>query len=147
MFARILCPIDPERDPMDALELSRELAKQNSATVCLLTVIAEPLAPAAELPPVTVDPIPTFQAKCRVRLEALAREKLAEVSHEIFLATGNAAPQIVRLATEQHIDLIVMFTHGYPGIRHVLLGSVAERVVHESPVPVLTIRPHKLLGK
>jgi nucleotide-binding universal stress UspA family protein len=141
IFSRILCPIDFERDSMDALELTRELAKQNSATVCLLTVIGEPLAAATELPPVAVDPNPPFEAECRLRLEALAREKLAEVPHEIFVASGNAAPRILNLATERHIDLIVMGTHGYKGVKRFLLGSVAERVVRESPVPVLTIHP------
>jgi nucleotide-binding universal stress UspA family protein len=74
-------------------------------------------------------------------LEAIAQEKLAGVSHEVFVASGNAAPEILNLAVEQHIDLIVMGTHGRKGITHLLLGSVAERVVRESPVPVLTIHP------
>ena len=45
VFSRILCPIDFERDSMDALELACALAKQNSATVCLLTVIGAPPTP------------------------------------------------------------------------------------------------------
>ena len=61
--------------------------------------------------------------------------------HEIFVATGNAAPEILNLTAEQDIDLLVMGTHGRTGLKHFLLGSVAERVVRESPVPVLTIHP------
>ncbi len=136
----MLCPIDFDRDSMEALELAAQLAKQNSATVYLLTVIGAPTG-ATELPPVPLDPNPSLEAICRRRLEAIAQEKLAGVSHEIFVASGNAAPQILKLTAEQGIDLIVMGTHGRTGVKRFLLGSAAERVVRESPVPVLTIRP------
>ncbi len=125
---------------MEALELARQLAKQNSATVYLLAVIGAPTA-ATELPPVPLGPNPQLEAVCRHRLETIARENLAGVSHEIFVASGNAAPQILSFTAERAIDLIVMGTHGRTGVKHFLLGSVAERVVRESPVPVLTIRP------
>ena len=141
VFSRILCPIDFERDSMDVLELACELAKQNSATVCLLTVIGAPPAAATALAPVALNPDPEFEAACVRRLEAIAREKLAGASHEIFVASGNAAPEILKLTADQGIDLIVMGTHGRSGLKRFLLGSVAERVVRESPVPVLTVHP------
>ncbi len=126
---------------MDALELACPLAKQNSATVYLLTVFGAPPTAAAALPPVPLNPNPEFEAACVRRLEAIAREKLAGASHEIFVATGNAATEILNLTAAQNIDLIVMGTHGRTGVKHFFLGSVAERVVRESPVPVLTIHP------
>jgi nucleotide-binding universal stress UspA family protein len=140
IFSKILCPIDFERDSMDALDLACQIAKQNCATVYLLSVIGEPLIPAPELPPVPVLNVP-LESECRDRLEAIAREKLAGVRHEVFIASGNAAPEILSLAAERKIDLIVMGTHGRTGVKRFLLGSVAERVVRESPVPVLTIHP------
>jgi nucleotide-binding universal stress UspA family protein len=141
IFSRILCPIDFERDSMDALELACQLAKQNSATVCLLTVIGIPPAAATALPPVPIFPDADFEAETRRRLEAITREKLAGFSQEVFVASGNAAPEILNLVSEQKIDLIVIGTHGRKGVSHFLLGSVSERVVRESPVPVLTIHP------
>jgi len=126
---------------MDALELASQLAKQNSATVFLLTVIGVPPAAAVELPPVPVFPNPEFEAESRRRLEAIAQDKLTGVPYETFVASGNAAPEILNLAAARKIDLIVMGTHGRTGVKHFLLGSVAERVVRESPVPVLTIHP------
>jgi nucleotide-binding universal stress UspA family protein len=140
MFSKILCPIDFERDSMEALEIACQLAKQNSATVYLLTVVGVPVA-ATELPPVALYPNPALETVSRERLETIAKEKLANVPHKVFVASGNAAPEILNLAAEQGIDLIVMGTHGRRGMQHLLLGSVAERVVRESPVPVLTIRP------
>jgi nucleotide-binding universal stress UspA family protein len=53
---------------------------------------------------------------------------------------GSAAPEIVRFAKERDIDLIVVGTHGRGGLAHVLLGSVAEKVVRKAPCPVLTVR-------
>ncbi len=49
--------------------------------------------------------------------------------------------EIVRYAKKNEIDLIVIGTHGRTGLKHVLIGSVAERVVRKSPCPVLTVRP------
>jgi nucleotide-binding universal stress UspA family protein len=141
IFSKILCPIDFERDSMDALDLARAMAKQNSATVYLLTVIAIPPAGATALPPVPIFPNLEFEAETRRRLEALAKKKLAGVSHETFVASGSAALEILNLSAKRGIDLIVMGTHGYKGVKHFFLGSVAERVVRESPVPVLTIHP------
>ena len=141
IFSKILCPIDFERDSLDALEFACRLAKQNSAPVCLLTVIGIPPPAATALPPVPIFPDPEFEAETRRRLEAIAQENLADVPHEVYVASGNAAPEILNLAAEQKIDLIVMGTHGRTGVKHFLIGSVAERVVRESPVPVLTIHP------
>jgi nucleotide-binding universal stress UspA family protein len=56
------------------------------------------------------------------------------------VATGAPAETIVRVAREQEADLIVMGTHGRTGLQHVLLGSVAEKVVRLAECPVLTVR-------
>jgi nucleotide-binding universal stress UspA family protein len=141
VFSRILCPIDFEQDSMDALELAGELARQNSATICLLTVIGLPPAAATELPPATLVADIEFETSTRKGLEALAQKKLADVPHEIAVASGNAAAEILNLAKQSRIDLIVMGTHGRKGVAHFFLGSVAERVLRESLVPVLTIHP------
>jgi nucleotide-binding universal stress UspA family protein len=53
---------------------------------------------------------------------------------------GFPAEDIVRLATEVQADLIVVGTHGRRGLSHLLLGSVAERVIRTAPCPVLTVR-------
>jgi nucleotide-binding universal stress UspA family protein len=59
---------------------------------------------------------------------------------ETEVASGSPAEAIVRLAQERQVDLIVMGTHGRTGLSHILLGSVAEKVVREAPCPVLIIR-------
>jgi nucleotide-binding universal stress UspA family protein len=56
------------------------------------------------------------------------------------LRKGSPFLEIVRYAKDKNIDLIVLGTHGRSGLSHVLLGSVAERVVRKAPCPVLTVR-------
>src|SRR5512132_2577576 len=59
---------------------------------------------------------------------------------EVAIAVGRPADAIVRLARERNADLIVMATHGRTGLEHVVLGSVAEKVVRLAPCPVLTVK-------
>src|SRR5262249_50670122 len=58
----------------------------------------------------------------------------------VEIAEGRPADAIVRLAQERDVDLIVMSTHGRTGLEHVLIGSVAEKVVRLAPCPVLTVK-------
>lgn len=67
-------------------------------------------------------------------------ERAEGVEIETTLVEGSPAKEIVRYAEEQSCDVIVMGTHGRSGVDRLLLGSVAERVVRSSTVPVLTIR-------
>ncbi len=62
---------------------------------------------------------------------------------KVFFATahGPAFLGIIQYAKEHDIDLIIMGTHGFTGLAHMLIGSVAEKVVRKSPCPVLTVRP------
>ena len=59
---------------------------------------------------------------------------------QVEIAVGRPADTIVRFAGERHADLIVMATHGRTGLEHVVLGSVAEKVVRLAPCPVLTVK-------
>lgn len=61
-------------------------------------------------------------------------------SWAVEAAVGPPADTIVRIAEERQVDLIVMGTHGRTGLQHMLLGSVAEKVVRTAPCPVLTVR-------
>ena len=64
---------------------------------------------------------------------------------ETILVEGKASQQILRVAEEQHCDLIILGTHGRTGLSRVLLGSVAEDVVRHSRFPVLTLKTPTLL--
>jgi nucleotide-binding universal stress UspA family protein len=86
-----------------------------------------------------VDPRHTQQ------LEEFALKKLnADMKLTLVVRNGVPADEIQRFAEEEGIDLIVMATHGRTGLKHIVLGSVAEKVVRLSTVPVLTVKPHPL---
>jgi universal stress protein A len=75
----------------------------------------------------------------RTHLEDLIRAAF-HGAWDVEIATGHPADTIVRVARERKADLIVMGTHGRTGLQHVLLGSVAEKVVRLASCPVLTVR-------
>jgi nucleotide-binding universal stress UspA family protein len=58
----------------------------------------------------------------------------------VQVTAGHPADAIVRTAEELDVDLIIMATHGRTGVAHMVLGSVAEKVVRHAPCPVLTVR-------
>jgi nucleotide-binding universal stress UspA family protein len=80
--------------------------------------------------------------------EAMAEFVERNLSPDLKLAQvvrpGSPAEEIRRFAEEEAVDLVVMATHGRTGLQHILLGSVAEKVVRLSKVPVLTIKPRLL---
>lgn len=83
--------------------------------------------------------------KERAGLEAFMAKHLGSDLRIIpVLRSGQAAAEIARFAAEEGVDLVVMATHGWTGLRHILMGSVAERTVRLSRVPVLTVKPQPM---
>jgi nucleotide-binding universal stress UspA family protein len=61
-----------------------------------------------------------------------------------IILSGDPAVEILKAIDTQDIDLVIMGTHGYKGLEHTIFGSVAEKVVKKSPVPVLIVNPYTL---
>jgi nucleotide-binding universal stress UspA family protein len=141
LFRIILCPVDFDDNSIAALDLACKLAAQNQARLYILHVAAMPIA-ASQLTPIPLEPYPVWEHDARVRLERTARERLeGRVLYEVVTRSGLPGPVILDVQEELGADLIVMATHGRSGLGHLLLGSVAEKVVRESPKPVLVVRP------
>jgi len=146
MFTRILVPTDFSEPSDAALEYARALADKFGATLHLLHVIEPGYATG------------TFSNEAYIAVEApgsyemLVKEAQAKFAYRVFpsdrarhgatteVMTGMSAATIVEFARDQHIDLIVMGTHGRTGLAHLLMGSVAEHVVRTASCPVLTVR-------
>ena len=134
---KILCPIDLDADSMDELSMVLRLAQENDAAVCLLYVAGAPVADPSE-------PKPDWQRELEGRLEKLANHWFeGKVPYDLAVWSGAPAPAVIRAAQDINADLIVMATR-CRGIDRLILGSVAERVVRESPIPVLTIKPKQV---
>ncbi len=146
---KILCPTDFSEPARLALEGGIELAEKFSAELVLVHVIMPPVVPGGA---VAVSGIAAegFRTPLILKdLEQNAREgmrKLVEERIPVHLACrshlrfGRPADEIVRLAEEERVDLIVMATHGQTGWERIFFGSVAEKVVRLADCPVLTVR-------
>jgi nucleotide-binding universal stress UspA family protein len=146
-LTKILCPTDFSEHSYEGLKVGRELALHFAAQMWLIHVIPPiPVyGPFPDLPIGTTFNIPLYQQELVAYSENALREVvekrlLPEVSAQILVAVGDAAPQIVRAARQENFDLIVIATHGQTGWRRFVFGSVAEKVVRLAPGPVLTVQ-------
>jgi len=128
-----------------ALGYGRELARQFNATLHVLHVVDE-LATHVMSPSTASLNLGQLQqaleAEGRAALDSLLTDDdRATLSARAVLVTAhNPAAAILSYAKEHVIDVIVLGTHGRSGVAHMLMGSVAERVVRSAPCPVLTVR-------
>ncbi|AZN36012.1 universal stress protein [Iodobacter ciconiae] len=145
MYQRILVPVDNSDTSAAAIVEGRRFARDQKAKVKLIHVVD--LAQFAWSANEFLD-VPQLQNALRQSGEKLLAE-LAEGlrTDDLDVETGlleswggNLASAIVNEASSWSADLIVMGTHGYGGLTHLLMGSVAEGVVHATPVPVLLVR-------
>jgi len=161
-FTHVLVPTDCSAPAQHALRYALEEAALHHAKVTLLHVLpphtdtevyyvtgAPGRQPDFDLAlgghlgtPRPSQPVVVFQDHHEAALTQL-RDLMAgsfQGAWEAEVTAGSAAETIVRVAQERDADLIVMGTHGRTGLQHVLLGSVAEKVVRLAPCPVLTVR-------
>jgi len=146
-FTKILAATDFSDDSNYALTYAEELARRFSAEI-LLVHVDQPLAPVmvSELSP-GLDVGAMNRIAEEQRLLALreldrttARLRDAGLKSRSLLKVGAPFLEIINAAHSEGADLIVLGTHGRSGLAHVLMGSVAERVVRKAHCPVLTIR-------
>ncbi len=138
---KIMVPLDFSPRGEEVLDFAIDLSRQYDAALAVVHVNELPpnLLPSGALPPNLVE---SWLADVNALLgNAETRAVAAGVRHvETELLQGVPHVEIVRGAREDGVDLIVMGTHGRTGVKHALIGSVAERVVRKAPCPVLTVR-------
>jgi len=140
---RILVPMDFSEFASKALDYALAFAEQFNAQIVLLHVI-EPVAFSEGylLAPATFDELnQTCLRTAQEKLAALSSDRIGQrVPAETLVRPGHAYAEIAATAKELEVDLIILATHGYTWLKHVVLGSTAERVVRHAPCPVLTVR-------
>lgn len=140
---RILLPLDLSAHSFQALPHAEALARLTGATLALLHV-AEPIAYPTDLgyaPVISGEVEAGLHQSTRQRLEELAATlKARGLKAEANLRVGRPFMEIAEAARALAADLVVVTTHGFTGLKHVLLGSTAERVVRHAPCPVLVVR-------
>jgi nucleotide-binding universal stress UspA family protein len=139
-FKHILLATDFEASSSPALEAGVELAKAFGAKLTLVHVWEIPIYPYMEFM-LNSELIAGVEARAIKRLsDSLVSVQQAVPSADSKLKAGLPWTGILEAIDETHADLVVMGTHGRRGVSHAMLGSVAEKVVRLSKVPVLTVR-------
>ena len=142
----ILFPTDFSECANYALSYAASLARQASASIICVHVI-EPVVPSVGYTGLN-EPLPI--ADLSEQLEESAERELPKIGAcdecsglevEQVIAHGDAAAEIVRVAKERNVDLIVISSHGRTGLGRILFGSTAESVVRHAPCPVLVVKP------
>lgn len=149
-FKKILVPIDFSPHAEAALEAALSVAKHYDASITLVHVF-EPIAlalpegsgfyPSAQL----TDAMRETQRMLDAKRDELAPKAGRAV--EVVQRNGSPPHEIVDFAKSRGFDLIVLGTHGRTGLAHMLIGSVAERVVRSAPCAVLTVHAPKTATK
>lgn len=146
MFKHILVPLDGSQIAEQALPHAEELAKTFGSRLTIISVV-EPYVIAL---PTTPAPVPAYNIDTDMDALVAERDDYLQmikkeaadrgVDVEIALRRGRPADEILHFAKENQASLIIMTTHGRSGIRRFIYGSVAERVLHSTEVPILLVR-------
>ena len=145
----ILVPTDFSDLSLTAMEYAKTFSIIFNTRIYLIHVVEDITVLAfhtAELNPETALRDKTDKAGAELN-EFLANKFPGDNNIALVVRRGEAYREIIKFAQEERIDLIVLSTHGRTGLSHLLMGSVAEKVVRHSTVPVLTVKPEKLHEK
>lgn len=142
-FTHILVPLDFSPASEAALARAKQLAERFDARLSLLHVVTDQRARGTWTAEMYVPAIPEVRARlleeARQRLAAaLTDDERGRLQVTVDARVGAVADVIMEVARLHEIDLIVMGTHGRRGLAHLVMGSIAERVVREAPCAVLT---------
>lgn len=138
-WKNILAPTDLSEPSKFALKTAAALAQTCGAKMILLNVVQMPNCCSSDSPP----NVEEMMAIARKSLDEIARTIPSDVPIKKIVRFGTRDPvdQIIDEANNESADLIVVATHGYSGLKQVLLGGTAERVVRHAPCPVLVVGP------
>ncbi|MFN3532405.1 MAG: universal stress protein [Candidatus Brocadia sp.] len=149
ILKKILCPIDHSECSYLALKYAISLALKDEAKLYLMHVIDTRLYDTEiyKFSPFKINEVDMFKIREDL-LKSLPEGTTDVLDVETIVVKGVPFYEIVNAATEIGADIVVIGTHGRTGLSHVVMGSVAEKVVRKAPCPVLTVRiPPPLPGK
>jgi nucleotide-binding universal stress UspA family protein len=140
LFRNVVCPIDFSDSAKQALELAAKLVPTQAATVTLLHVLDLPIAYSGE--PLAGSFVRDLDRRSAEVLAQWADQLRAKLPVPVVTRTviGAPGPEIIQFLDHNPVDLVVVGSHGRTGLRRVLLGSVAEKLVRHANCPVLVAR-------
>ncbi len=152
MYKKILAPLDGSELAECSLEHVTAIATGCSVPEVVLFRVVEPIsaqvtAALAEAGGISAELYTKMESQNRAEADEYIAEKAKKlrkkdgITVQTALAYGNPAEEILKYAKKNQVDLIIMTTHGRSGISRWVFGSVADRILRHSPVPVLIIAP------
>jgi nucleotide-binding universal stress UspA family protein len=148
-FRHVLIPLDGSRLAEHAIEPAVRFTRCNNARITLLrvvrryTFVTEPLASSLHAPPLPQLALGSLQQEAREYLARIAHSLEAsanQVTSDVVVAESSEAAEIIAYARTHNVDLIALATHGRSGFKRLVLGSVADKLIRGSHVPVLVVR-------
>lgn len=145
MYKRILVPLDGSTLAEAVLPYVQDLAKFTKAEIVLLRVAVNPAMEYSFTDPsIASHIIRDMEAETKTYLDAVCNRVEQEgIKTSYLIREGSVAESILEVADAMEADMIAMSTHGRSGLKRWVMGSIADRVVRHSPIPVLLIRPRK----
>ncbi len=143
-ITKILCAVDLSEHSKQVAEYAATLAQKLGASV-LVVYTAPSLSQYVgfHVPPNTIENfVGEIVTGAEQSMQTFVAENFPGIDAQGQVLIGYAAEEILNRAAEEHVDMIIMGTHGRKGIDRILFGSVAEKVVKNAKIPVLTIRPN-----
>ncbi len=133
---KILCPIEFDDRSLTAVTLAKQIARENQGIIYVMHVVSQRTDPL-----VVGGAVMTHRAEkiAEQRIQQVSRDYLSDVRHRTLVRVGNPTEEVIKAQRELGADLIVIATRCRTGVFHHLAGSVAERLIHESYAPVLTL--------
>jgi nucleotide-binding universal stress UspA family protein len=140
----ILVPTDFSPNSCEAFAWAALFARTYNAKILILHVLSE--HDADWLTSLPGNPWERVLEKEDVKMienfkSCMMADFVESLQKETMVAVGSAHTKIVEVASEKGASMIIMATHGRSGLSHVLVGSVAEKVIREAPCPVLSVKP------
>ncbi|XPV76688.1 MAG: universal stress protein [Desulfovibrio sp.] len=144
-FTKILCAVDLSDHSGRVAEYAYSLAQKYSAeVVCVYVAPTLSQYVGFQVPPSSIENfVGEIVSGADLSMEAFIEKSFTNVQAKGKVVTGYAAEEILAVADEEKVDLLVMGTHGRRGLDRMLFGSVAEKVVKSANCPVLTVRPEE----
>ncbi len=156
MFQRILVPLDGSNSSERAIPVAARIARACGGSIVFLHVVLLPaevgtfggglrgtiaMKPAIEASEKELAGAASYLAA----IIAAYADELAGIATEMDVAAGAASPIIFSTTHDEHVDLVVLCSHGETGLKRWVLGSVAQQAVRHSPVPVLVLNEHGMV--
>jgi nucleotide-binding universal stress UspA family protein len=140
---KMLIAVDGSEHSRKAVEAAARLVREMQSAEVVLLNVADAMVYSGELPPFDIEAVERDRRQRQEQLLSAAEAHARNCGLRQVLtqsAVGLAAAEILRVADDRGVDQIVMGTHGRGPVGSLLLGSVAQRVVHQAKVPVLLVR-------